>query len=69
MLSKTILQDSHEKNLCWSLFYKKAAGLKPAILLKKRLRHSCFPQNFAKISRTLFFGKDLQVVASVILCL
>ena len=69
MLSTTILQDSHKKNLCWSLFYKKAAGLKPAILLKKRLGHSCFPQNFAKIFRTLFFGKYLQVVASLIQCL
>ena len=29
-------------------------GLKPATLLKKRLRHRCFPVNFAKFLRTSF---------------
>ena len=43
-----------EKHLCQSLFFNKAAGLRPAILLKKRLWHSCFPVNFGKFLRTLF---------------
>ena len=32
----------------------KVAGLKPAILLKRRLRHRCFPLNFVKFLRTTF---------------
>ena len=43
-----------EKHLCQSLFFNKAAGLRPAILLKKRLWHSCFPVNFGKFLRTPF---------------
>ena len=41
-----------EKYLCQSLFLNKVAGLRPAILLKKRLRHRCFPVNFSKFVRT-----------------
>ena len=40
------------KHLCQSLFFKKIAGLRPAILFKKRLWHRCFPVNFAKFLRT-----------------
>ena len=36
------------KPLCQSLFFDKIAGLRPATLLKKRLRHWCFPVNFVK---------------------
>ena len=36
------------KHPCWSLLFNKVAGLKPATLLKKRLRDRCFPVNFAK---------------------
>ena len=42
-----------EKRLCWSLFLNKFAGLRPETLLKKTLRHRCFPVNFAKFLRTL----------------
>ena len=42
------------KHLCQSLFLNKVAGLRPAILLKKRLWHRCFPVNFAKFLRTTF---------------
>ena len=42
------------KHLCQSLFLNKIAGLRSAILLKKRLWHRCFPANFAKFSRTPF---------------
>ena len=42
------------KHLCQSLFFNKVAGLRPAILLKKRLWHRCFPVNFAKFLRTPF---------------
>ena len=42
------------KHLCQSLFFNKAAGLRPATLLKKRLWYRCFPVNFAKFLRTPF---------------
>ena len=40
------------KYLCQTLFFNKVEGLRPAILLKKRLWHRCFPVNFAKFLRT-----------------
>ena len=36
----------------------------PATLLKKRLWHRCFPVNFAKFLRTLFFHRTPLVAAS-----
>ena len=35
---------STPKHLCQSFFLNKAAGLRPATLLTKRLRHRCFPR-------------------------
>ena len=45
------------KHLCQSHFFSKVAGpgLRPATLLKKRLRHSCFPVNFVKFLRAPLF--------------
>ena len=43
-----------EKHLCQSLFFNKAAGLRPATLLKKRLWHRYFPVKFVKFLRALF---------------
>ena len=40
------------KNLRWSLFSNKVAGLRPANLLKKRLCRRCFLVNFVKFLRT-----------------
>ena len=40
--------------MCQSLFFKKVAGLTPATLLKKRLRHRRCPVNFEKFLRTTF---------------
>ena len=42
------------KHLRWNLFYNKFAGLRPATLLKKRLRYGFFSVNFAKPLRTPF---------------
>ena len=42
------------KHLCQSLFVNKVTGLRPAILLKKRLWYRYFPVNFAKFPRTAF---------------
>ena len=42
------------KHQCQSLFFNKAAGLRPATLLKKRLLHRCFTVNFAKCVRSPF---------------
>ena len=35
--------------------FNKVVGLKPATLLKKIFSHWCFPMNFAKYLRTLFY--------------
>ena len=42
------------KRLCQSIFFNKVASLRPANLLKKRLRHKCFSVNFVKSLRTTF---------------
>ena len=47
------------KHLCQSLFFNKFKELKPAILLKKRLWHRCFPVSFDKFLRTPFFLEHL----------
>ena len=47
------------KHLCHGLFFNKTAGLRPAILLKKRLWHRFFPANFAKFLRTPFFTEQM----------
>ena len=46
------------KHLCQSLFFNKVSGLSPATLLKKRLRHKCFPV------KNTFFTEHLGVTAS-----
>ena len=46
--------------MCQSLFLKKAAGLRPATLLKKRLWYRCFSVNFAKFLRTSFLTEHLR---------
>ena len=56
-MKKSVLRISAKftgKHLCQSLFFNKVAGLRPAIFLKKRLWHRCFPVNFAKFLRTPF---------------
>ena len=42
------------KHLCQSLFFNKVTGLRPKILLKKRLWHRHFSVNFSKFLRTRF---------------
>ena len=34
------------KHLCWRLFFNKVAGVRPAVLAKKKLQHRYFPVNF-----------------------
>ena len=38
------------KHLCQSLFFNKVVGLRPAILLKKRLSHRCFPVSVTSLN-------------------
>ena len=54
------------KHLCQSLFFNEIAGLRPVNLLKKRLRHRCFPVNIAKFLRKPFFLRTPLVAASVV---
>ena len=49
-----------ENYLCQRLLFRKAAGLRPATLLKKSLCHRCFPVNFAKFLKTRFFTEHLR---------
>ena len=42
------------KQLCQIFFYIKIAGLRPAKLLKKRLRRRCFSVNFVNFLERLF---------------
>ena len=42
------------EHLCQGLFFSKVAGLRTAILLKRRPWHRCFPVKFAKFLRTSF---------------
>ena len=44
-----------EKQLCWSLFLNKVAGLKAYNFIKKRLQHTCFPVSIAKFLKTFFY--------------
>ena len=41
-----------EKHMYQSNFLNKVAGLRPESYFKNRLRHRCFPMNFAKFLRT-----------------
>ena len=54
----TCFRNSRHK-ICKSFFFNKVAGLRPATLLKKTLRHRSFPMNFANPLRTLFYIKHL----------
>ena len=40
------------KHMCQSLFLNKVVGLRSVTLLRKRLRHRCFPVNFVKRLKT-----------------
>ena len=47
------------KHLCQSLFFNKVADLRLATLLKNRLWHRCFPVNFVKFVKHLFYRTPL----------
>ena len=48
-----ILQNSQENATAGVSFFSKVSGLRPTTLLEKRIRHKCFPVNFAKFLRAL----------------
>lgn len=53
-MKKMFLEVSTGKHLHRNLFFSKVAGINPATLFKKTLRHRCFPVNFENFVRTLF---------------
>ena len=57
-----ISQNSQENTSVRSSFLIKlqACSLRPAILLKKRLSHRCFPMNFVKFLRAPFYRTPLE---------
>ena len=60
LIRKCVLIDFakfRRKHLRQSLFFKKITCLRPAVLLKKRLWHRCFPVKFAKFLRTPILNK------------
>ena len=62
VLKKT-LQYWQENTLCWSLFLIKWQVWRLQTLLKK-LQHSCFPFNIAKIFKHTYFEEFLRKTAS-----
>ena len=50
-----ILQNSQENTSVRVFFKNKVVGLRPATLLKQRLWHECFPDNFAQFLRRPFY--------------
>ena len=50
------------KHLCQSLFFNKAASVRPATLLKRRQWYRCFPVDFTKFLRTSFLTDHLQLL-------
>ena len=67
-MKKSILKNFKkfiDKHLCQSFFFNKIAGLRSATLLKKKIRHRCFPVNFVKSLRTSS-SRTPPVTASVI---
>ena len=53
---KGVLRNSAKftgKDLCRGLFFNKVTSLRPATLLKKKLRRRCFPVSFSQFLRTL----------------
>ena len=59
-----ISQNSQGNTCVGVFFFNIVAGLRPTILLKKRLQDRCFPVNFVKFSRTPFFYRTRPVAAS-----
>ena len=51
------------KRLCQNIFFNKIAG-RPSTLLNKRLWHRCFPMNFGKFLRTLYYRTPLVAASS-----
>ena len=64
---KFFLQNSQENTCARVSFFKQVASLRPATLLKKRLKrlwHRCFSVNFCKIFKNTFFTEDVWATAS-----
>ena len=57
------ISQNPQESTCASLFLNKVAGLRFAILFKKRLWHRCFPVNFAEFLGTPFFIEHLQTTS------
>ena len=45
--------------------FNKIAGLRPATLLKWRPWHKCFPGNFAKVLKNLFYRTPLVAASEI----
>ena len=51
---KKCIPKNLSKFMCWSTFFDKVAG-RSANSLKNRPQHRCFPVNFVKLLRSLFY--------------
>ena len=54
------------ENTCTRICFLTKLQAAPTTLLKKRLWHSCFPENFANFSRKAFLKKPTLVAASIL---
>ena len=69
-LKKTLLKISLWLKLSvWCLFSSKIAGLRPATLLKKRLKHRFFPANIANWYRRNVWSNSIQEPVKIKSCL
>ena len=46
--------------------FNKSAGMKPCNFIKKKLLHRCFPVNFVKFFKNIYFEKHKRRAASVL---
>ena len=58
------LCNSHRKQLCRIFWVNKVAGLRAGTLLWKRFQHKCFPVNFLKVYKKIYFVEDFRAAAS-----
>ena len=56
-----------EKHLRQNLFFNKDAGLRPAALLKERLQHRRFSENFTKFLKAAFLQTSGRLLLSLLL--
>ena len=61
---KAVLKNFLRKQLCWSLFFNKNAGLETCNFIKKTLQHRCFLDSNCEILKNSYFEEHLWTATS-----